>query len=179
MVEFAAGAALALSAVGTLVSGFGLFKQGKDAKTQAQFQANTSRRNAAMAELAAQDAIRRGSEDENALRLQFKQLKGRQRAAFAANGVIVDQGSALDLVLDTVSIGERDALTTRDNATREANTFREQGDEFNSSALLQTRAGRDSQTAGNIGAAGTLLSGSASVAAKWFDYFPPKRKGIE
>ena len=163
-------ASIALSAVGILVGMSGQRQQGEAANKQALYNARVARRNAVMAGYAAQDALDRGARDELTTRLQYKQIKGRQRAAFAANGVVVDEGSALDVVLDTVALGEFDALTVRSNAAKEAFNYREQADQFNSSAWMQTIAGKDAQRAGYIGAAGTLLSGASSVADKWHTY---------
>lgn len=171
------GASLALAATSTAIGGYGMVKQGQSANKQAQYSATISRRNAVMAERAAVDALDKGTRDEASIRMQYKQLKGRQRAAFAANGVVVDQGSALDIVMDTVALGEYDAITTRNNAAKEAFNLREQGDQFNSQAWMQTLAGRDAQTAGYIGAGSTLLSGASTVADKWYQYREISAKG--
>ena len=166
----AASAALGLSAVSTIVGVKGQMDQGKAANNQAQYNAGISRKNAVAAEYAAKDAILRGQRDELTTRLEYKQIKGKQRAAFAANGVVVDEGSALDVVLDTVAIGEFDALTVRSNAAKEAFNYREQGEEFSSQAWMQTVAGKDAKRAGYMGAAGSFLGGAASVADKWYTY---------
>ena len=166
----AGAAVLGLSAVSTIIGVKGQLDQGKAANSQAQYNAGISRRNAIAAELAAKDALARGARDELTTRMEYKQIKGKQRAAFAANGVIVDEGSALDVVLDTAAVGEFDALTVRSNAAKEAFNLREQGDQFSSQAWMQTVAGKDAKKAGYIGAASTFLGGAATVADKWYTY---------
>lgn len=166
----AGSAVLALTAVSTIFGVKGQIDQGKAANNQAQYSAVISRKNAIAAERAAQDAILRGQRDELTTRLDYKQIKGKQRAAFAANGVIVDEGSALDVVLDTVAIGEFDALTVRNNAAKEAFNYRQQGEEFSSQAQMQIEAGKDAKKAGYIGAASSFLGGAATVADKWYTY---------
>lgn len=76
--------------------------------------------NAKMAKTQAEDALRRGADEELALRQRVAQTQGAQTAALAARGLDVSSGSALGLISDTEYLGEIDALTIRDNAAREA-----------------------------------------------------------
>lgn len=76
--------------------------------------------NAKLALRQAEDALRRGQDEELALRQRVAQTRGTQTAALAARGIDVSSGSALGLISDTEYLGEIDALTIRDNAAREA-----------------------------------------------------------
>lgn len=77
-------------------------------------------RNAAVKEAAAADAIERGNEDMMAIRRRTRGVVGAQRAAFAAQGVDVSTGSALDLQNEAKATGQMDEATARKNAFREA-----------------------------------------------------------
>jgi hypothetical protein len=107
--------------VGSLaVSGYGAYK-GQEAENQANlYNAQMSERQAAMADLQARDARIRGKQEEAAFRQNLEEVKGQQRAGFAASGVVVDKGSSQDVLLDTAAQGELDALTIRRNAKMES-----------------------------------------------------------
>lgn len=158
------------SVLGTVMSAVGQMQQGKAAAAQAEYQAAVGRNNAILAQRAADDARLRGDEAARRKAVEVKQLAGRQRAVLAANGVLVDQGSALDITSDTAEIGKLDELTIRSNAEREALGFEAQGMNFNASAgLNQMRA--DNATSSGIGSAfGTVLGGAGTVASKWYQF---------
>jgi hypothetical protein len=163
-------ASVASSVIGTGVAAMGAMQQGKAAQAQANYQAAVARNNKIIADRQAEDAIKRGSREEASYRRQVSQLAGRQRATLAANGVVVDQGSAGDILADTAEYGELDALTIRSNAEREAYGYRVQGQNFESDARLYTATGANARSAGNFGALSNLISGAGSVAQKWYGF---------
>lgn len=87
---------------------------------QGQTQKRIAETNRRLAEMRAEDAMRRGHEAEAVSRGRTKKLIGRQRAVLAAQGIRVDEGSAMDIQQETADIGELDALSIRTNALREA-----------------------------------------------------------
>jgi len=91
------------------------------------FEADAARLNERLAELQGKQAIARGKKDAANLKRGVKQLIGEQRAAFAAQGIEVGSGSALEIQEETAALGELDAITIRNNAQREAFGFRVQG----------------------------------------------------
>jgi hypothetical protein len=141
--------------------------------------------NAAALELQSKDAITRGQEAEDQFRKQLKGVIGTQRAQFAAQGIDVGTGSAVDVQKDTAYQGELDALTIRTNAAREAwgFTVQAQGETLqakntrklgvlqagnvrqvgSANALNARLGGSIKQSQANWGAASTLLAGTASV----------------
>jgi len=163
-----------LSIIGTVVGGVvsaaGAMQGGQAAAAQAKYQAQVAKNNAIMANWAADDAINRGRSQEQIQRLKTAQLISRQRAALASNGVLVDAGSALNLVEDTAMIGEFDALTIRDNAAREAWQNRAQGANFTAEAQLAKMRASSAQQSGFGTAFGTLLTTAGSVGSKWYDF---------
>lgn len=143
-------------------------QQSKAAAGQAEYQAAVGRNNAILAERAAADATLRGEQAERRQRMQIGGVQGRQRAVLAANGVLIDDGSALDLTSDTAAIGEVDALTIRSNAQREALGFRAQGANYSADAQLASM--RANNSGSMLGVAGTVLGGLGSVATKWYGF---------
>ena len=161
-----------------------------NAEQEARNEAN-ARRDAERAREAARDARDRGITDASQQRIQTRLLRERQRAAMAGANITIDQDSALDLMRETAGIGERDALTIRDNAEREALGFEQQATGFGVQAenfavsgqnarlqasnfetereLFQASA-RNSIREGRARSQSTLFGGLGSVADKWYTF---------
>ncbi|OAE72607.1 hypothetical protein A7J71_11345 [Achromobacter insolitus] len=132
------------------------------------YQAEVAANNAQIAEWQAQDAIRQGQEQEQQSRLRYASTKGTQRAALAANGVALDEGSAVDILASTDYMNASDASTIQANAARAAWGYRTQGANYTDNAN-SLRAGASAISSGS--AAGMSLLGSAGqVASSWYQY---------
>ena len=112
--------------------------------------------NRSMAEVEAEDAIRRGALEEGRHRRRVTSLIGEQRVALAAQGLDVDFGSAEDLQKDVRAQGSFDALTIRNNARREAFGYKSQAAQSSLQGQLATFRARDAAT-------GTLLTTGAGI----------------
>ncbi len=77
-----------------------------------------------MQERRAKDAIERGRTAELRERQRTRKLIGAQRAAGAAQGIQIEEGSFAELLSETATLGAADAATIRVNASREALGFR-------------------------------------------------------
>jgi hypothetical protein len=116
----AAGVMLGLSlgqAIGSIVSGVAT---AKSIKRQAEFNAKTYELNKRLADLQAEDALRRGERLTEQHRTGLKQITGQQRVSFAAQNIQLDEGSALEVMESTSRIGELEALTISNNAWKES-----------------------------------------------------------
>jgi len=142
--------------IGTGVSVYSSLEQGR-------YNKEVAANNAVTAEYQAQDAIARGELAEKQQRLATQKLIGKQKAAIAGSGFTIGEGSAEDVILDTAAIGEEDVYAIRSNAAREAWSYRVQG----TNALAQ---GQLAAAEGRSGAFSSLLTGTASVADKWYKY---------
>ena len=105
----AAGATLALSGL----SAYNQYQQGK-------YTAAVAQQNADVATAQANDAINRGNAEADQRRRETRQRQGTQAAIMGATGADMSSGSALDIFGDTAQFGALDALTTVNNAQREA-----------------------------------------------------------
>lgn len=139
----------AASGIGALGSAFGQYQAG-------QYNSDVARFNERIARMQARDAWERGLEAVGRHRQSVRKLIGSQRAALAAQGVDVNDGSALAVQQDTIALGEQDALTIRNNAAREAWGFRVQAAGYRSAAGMARREGM-------FGAAGTILGGAVQT----------------
>lgn len=145
---------LGLSAAGTGISALGAYQQAKLA-------GDVAARNAKLADLQAEDVLRRGENEAADLRRRVAATKSAQRVSLAAKGLDLTYGTAADLQDQTDFFGESDVATVRTNARKEAWARRSQGANFQAEALSQ----RPWLSAGS-----TLLAGAGQVASRWYDY---------
>lgn len=157
---------MALSGFGAGMSAMGAYSQAKSQKSALKAEAQIQANNATLAEWQAEDAIARGETAAVQVQQQGAQMAGRQRAAFAANGVDLSYGSAMQVINDTDYLTAVDASQTVANAEREAWGYR-----------MDARQSMDRSSAARAGAsqvspwlaAGTSLVGSATQAAsRWY-----------
>lgn len=171
----------AIAGVGAVGLGMSLFGQHKEAKAANQsnkYNAQVLRNNAQLVEQSAVieeqkagQAREAGRVAEEKFRQRGEQLKGSQRAGFAGSGVVVDSGSAMDVLEDTTELVELDALNIRHNAELEAFDFemsafnkRVGGSDLNRQAdLLEGR-----KRSALLPMTSTLLSGGSQIAGRYF-----------
>lgn len=198
-----AGASLAATAAGTVMSAIGSSNQSSgqaaamraqgDAQQRqaqaAQYQSQVALNSKKVAEWQAADALKRGQVAEEQRRTKTKLQIGAQRAAMGSMGADVGSGSSIDIVGDTAAVGEQDALTIRNNSARDswerktvAANYQSQADmaNFGAGGFMQqsnnsynSAASYDSNSWIGVGA--NLIGGASSVADKWSTY---KTKGI-
>ena len=158
------------SIVGTAMDVAGQKQQADAAERTAAYQAGVLMANQIAATRAAEDARVRGQEAAQRQRKGTRQLIGKQRAVMASNGVLVDTGSALDIVSETAGLGEEDALQILLNSEREALDFERQGRQAGSDATMAIATGSAISRATSLNAVGTLIGGTAAVADRWYSY---------
>lgn len=127
--------------------------------------------NASIAELGAQSALSAGQQQIAAQTLKAGQLKSSQRAAMAANGITLDEGSAAEVQRSGDIVKDIDMDTLRANAARAAMGYRVQGMQAQLSSQLsalntETNASIQAMNlrtgAGNANISATLNAASAS-----------------
>lgn len=119
--------------------------------------------NAKLAERQAADAIARGQTAAQRQGMATRQAIGAQRAALAANGVEVNDGSAVDVQSDTAALGALDALTIRNNAAREAWGYQAQASNYRQQGILTGLESQNQAAALKNASYSTLLTGAANV----------------
>lgn len=145
---------LGLSAAGAVTSAVGAYQQAKVAS-------DVAARNAKIADMQAEDALRRGEDEAAEVRRRAAATKSSQRVALAAKGLDLTYGTAADLQDQTDFFGESDAATVRTNARKEAWNRRSQSATFQAEALSYSPW---------LSAGSTLLTGAGQVADKWYGY---------
>lgn len=101
----------------------------------------------------------KGTEEENRLRQATAEKVSRQRAQLAAGGVDVGAGTAVNIQEGSLSVGEADALTLRNNYQQEAQAMDDQ-------ASLTLLTGRNARRMSYLrGLAGGASSGVSTYGA--------------
>lgn len=143
-----------IAGVGSVVSGIG---QANAADYQSQVAAN----NAKIATQNAQWASQEGDVQATNQGLKDRANLGRTKAAFAANGVDVNSGSAADVQGSERQLGMVDSLTIRNNAARQAYGYQSQSTSFQAQSQLDTLTGDNDIAASLLGGASSLSKGIA------------------
>lgn len=142
---------MAVAAIGgTALEAGGQIYAGNAAGAAADYNAQVARQKAEQTRQAA-------AEEERRARIQGRKAIGRQRAAFGASGIALG-GSALDVLSETASNAELDALTIRHGGAVKA-----QG--FENEATLDEFKGSVARTQGYLGASATILKSVGSAAS--------------
>lgn len=157
---------VALMAAGAGMQAGSTFSQASSQQNQLNYQAQVADANAKVADDQRRLEIIQGQTDEQTQRLKAAQVFSDQRAAMAANGIDLGEGSATDTLGTTKFMGERDALTVRDNALRRAWGYQVQSDNYKT----QGAAARASASSINplMAGATSLLGSATDVAGTWY-----------
>lgn len=141
-------AALVVTAAAAAMSAYSQVQTGKA-------NAKIANANADAQEQAGRDAVNTANLTAEQQRQQAKQIAGQQNAAFGAAGTDLTSGNALDMTTQTSQLGELDALTTINNAQRQAAGLQFQ-------ANVSRAEGKVQRQSANLGAATTLLNSVSS-----------------
>lgn len=159
-------AAIGLQTSGLAMSTVGSYYGAAMQKDAMRHQADIASINARMSDVAAEQELKRGSEQKSQVRLQVANMKSTQRAALAANGVVLDEGSAKDIIDTTDYFSLRDIDTIEANAVRAAFGHKTQSLNMRMQAGAQ-RAGASMFNPG-MQAATSLIGGAGNVASNWY-----------
>lgn len=149
------------------LTAYGGIQKASAEKAAGGYQAEVADVNAKQADYKAEQTGRIGAIKEEQHRAKVRQFAGSERATFAANGVDVGSGTAADLVDETYTLGEADALTIRYNAMNEAWGFRAQATDLR-------QQGQFAKYRGKQQASQTYLTTAASMSSQYADYLSKK-----
>jgi hypothetical protein len=125
-------------------------------RKQGQEDAALAEQNARMIDLQAADVMWRGAQDAGRIRAEGAKIEGSQKVAVAANGVDSTSGSAANMFIASQQNAAADAEQAKNNAAREAWGYKVE-------AYNQRARGKAAKQAGNLGAAGSLISGAGQA----------------
>lgn len=163
--QFGYGSLIA-QGISNTIQAFGSLGITRHQNAIAQSQANIARLNAQMMEWQAQSRLRSNEKDQVRLTMQAGQTKASQRAALAANGIAVGEGSAAELQASTDIIKEIDSNQMTSNARREAWGMRMRAAQYEGQALMAEAQKKNKWLTFGT----TLLQGASQVANSYMLY---------
>lgn len=150
---------LAGAGIGAAGSIAGGYAQSQALRSQGRYQERIAGLNARFSDIQAQDTLRRGDREAALQGARTRRLIGSQRAAYAAQGVDVNQGAPLDVQAESAYMGELDRQTIKYNAYLDAMGLRMQG-------ANELAAGKFAGMAARNQARNTLLSSGLNAASQ-------------
>lgn len=117
-----------LTTAATLVGGYSAYQE-----AQAQNRAASAKANAVAVE--AEQVKQQGMETEIRQRQKVAAIVGEQKVGFASSGVDIGSGTPTDVVADTKTLGNADALTIRANTKRQVMALQEEQKGYNNSKI--------------------------------------------
>ncbi len=160
------GIATVLQVAGGGMATRGAYDKSVADKRAYEVQAGVSENNALLADIEAGSAGLRGEQAVARSDLKHAATKGAQRARLAANGVALDEGSALNILADSDLYAAEDRSTIMANTANEVFGRKLQGENYRSNAaLLRDRANAESPFRSALGAG---LGAFGTVASGWY-----------
>lgn len=160
---WAAAIPAALSIGGSLVKGAGSLKGGAASNQASQYQAMVARNNAIALRQMADRTVAGGLVNADVTSMRGAANVGAIKTKQGANGINVNSGSAVDVRAGAAAAGKFDADTVLANADLQSYGYRVKASQEEAQAKLYEMGGAQSQTAGEIGAAGSLLGAASAV----------------
>jgi hypothetical protein len=151
---------VSLTIAATAVAATGQVMSGIQAKAQGKYESNVANQNAALVRNQQQDAIEKANADRVKLDRKYAQLAGSQQAAFSANGIDANFGSARQTAEDTAMLRGEDANSLYINNNTELRGFDINAANYRSQAKAARMKGNAAFTAGLFGAGSTILGGA-------------------
>lgn len=164
--EIAAGSAV-VGLAGTAVTAAAAMKQGADTGAIASYQAQVAANDKLIAKQNAEHATAEGDVKAENAGLKAAAALGSIKAGEGAAGIDVNTGSAVDVQTSEKELAETDAQTIRYNAAMKAYGFDVEAESAGAQSQLDQAEAGLAPISGDIGAAGSLLGGAASVGSKY------------
>ena len=176
---------LAMGGVGGLLGAAGSILGGNSQAANDRYQAQVAMNNAGTAAKAGDTALAQG---QVAAQQQYQvgsQRQGQARAAFGADGVSANSGSAVDVQSGIARTTALDVGAVGYNADVQAVGLRNQVANYDTQANVDRTAASNAVTSGFLGAAGSLIGSASSVSSKWASmqqagvFTPPENATID
>ena len=152
---------------GGLLSAFGAEKSGQSQQAMYDYQAQVARINSQIDKQNADWARNKGEIEATQFGLKSAQQFGQIRAAQGASNIDVNSGSSVRVQDSQRQLTRMDMGQIRANAAKVAYDFDVKSSMDLNQATLDTFAGENAKTAGDINAFSSILGTAGSVSSKW------------
>jgi hypothetical protein len=154
---------VSLAILGTLMSANSAIQEGNAQAAAYSQQAQQADQNAKTSERQAVISAQNGAQEEQRVRNRASAVAGSQKAGYSASGLDIGQGSPLDVLTETNTQGNLDALATRTNAANQTWGYQAEQTNYQNQANQARAAASNAKSAAKMNAFGTLLSGATSM----------------
>ena len=179
MIGLAVGGLVA-GAASTGIQAYSAHKRSQAEEAAAKYKADEFERNAVAArkqaeayDVLADRAVSFSRKAEAKFLSGIEQLKSTQKSKYAASGVQVSSGSALDVMEDTSYQGTVDALDIRLQGRLEQEQYIQKASDYRRQAGSYVREAEMLRTQGygsGLEIAGTVLTGASNLGSQYFSY---------
>ena len=162
-----AGVGLASSLAGGLVGAAGAASSGTAQQQMYNYQGAVAQINSKIDLQNADYAINQGEQQATQYGMKEAQQFGQIRASQGASNIDVNSGSNAQVQSSERAVGAIDTTTIRSNAAKVAFDYDTKSTMDLNQSTLDTMAGINAKTAGDINATSSILGTVGSVATKW------------
>jgi hypothetical protein len=156
-----------MSLAGGLLSAYGSEKSGQATQQMYNYKAGVAQINSQIDLQNADYAVNQGEQQSLAYGMKESQQIGQTRAVQGASNIDVNSGSNAAVQSSEKAVGAIDTTTIRSNAAKVAYDYDTKSTMDLNQSTLDTMAGINAKTAGDISATASILGTAGSVASKW------------
>ena len=172
-----ATAALAASVIGGAVTAGGTLESGFATSKADNYAAEVAANNSAIAQANARYAEEAGVSAATTSSLKGASQIGKIKTGQAASGVDVNTGSAVDVQASQRGVNKLDTENVLANAGLTSYGYRSQAANYQAQSALDKAAASQAVTGAEIGAAGSFLSSAGGTSMKWSQANPGSTTG--
>jgi hypothetical protein len=155
---------------GAAVSAYGQYESGQSQSMAAAYQAQVAKNNATIARQNASMESAAGEVAVTNTGLQTRATVGKARAYAGTSGIDPNTGSTAAVRRGIQQMGMLDALTKRSNAAKKAWASEVQATSEEAQSQLYNFESETAAVGGDLGAAGSLLSGASTVGNNYVNW---------
>ena len=156
-----------LSVLGTVFGATSAIQESKAQAATYENQANAADQNSKVSAKQAEISAQNGAQEEREMKRKGAAMIGAQKTGFAANGIDSASGSAMDVINDTSTQNELDALAIRKSSANQVWNYQAEETNFKNQASSARSAAKNAKTTGMLKAATTVLTGASSFQSKY------------
>lgn len=169
-IETLAAISIGSAVIGGGISAFGSLSGGAAEKSAYTYRAQVAENNRQISERNAQYAIASGETEAVMQGLKARAQMGDIKAKQAASSLDVNAGSPADVRESQEGINSFNEMMIRSNASKQSYGFKVEAMNQEAQKGIYKMAGDRAETAGEIGAAGSIVGAAGSVADKWYKF---------
>ena len=165
-----AGVTEGATGAGSLLSAFGSLSSGSANQSMYNYQSGIANLNQQIDLQNATFATQQGEQQAQQAGLKQATQMGQIKVSQASSGFDVNSGYNKQVQDSQRHLNQLDTDVIRSNAARTAYGYTEQATVAGAQAQLYSQAGANAMSAGEIGAASSILGGVSSVSSEWLKY---------